>query len=336
MGIAHAVEQSERSTEKTNVSHATSTNDPLLLERAYIEGWVLALTFGAEEELRAGHIGTGLLVTAMSIGGQFIVIRWPKIKARIAERSPGFTEKFSRLVSNPAWWVVTFMVFLAYLALSPFAQQQKWPSFPISWNTPSASEIAESVVERLPKQPTPITPTAEEIASAVITALPKQPPSLTPDEIVAAAIKALPKQPPSAISNSAALEQMRTERDKAQSDLAAARTAVPKTRFLGLDDVKRWKLLKTFRDSMPGRNVCNGVLEYPMDQAPEFKKTTEVWDEIAPVLNYSGWVFSQNNARAFNPPGITIFIGDKARQYHDACRRPFCHPADPAPRPLAR
>jgi len=42
----------------------SSTQDPLLLERAYIEGWVLALTFGAEEELRKGDIGIGLVLVA--------------------------------------------------------------------------------------------------------------------------------------------------------------------------------------------------------------------------------------------------------------------------------
>jgi hypothetical protein len=52
----------------------SSTQDPLLLERAYIEGWVLALTFGAEEELRKGDIGIGLVLVVMTIVGQTIVI----------------------------------------------------------------------------------------------------------------------------------------------------------------------------------------------------------------------------------------------------------------------
>jgi hypothetical protein len=121
------------------MSHAPPTNDPLLLERAYIEGWVLALTFGAEEELRAANVGTGLLVSAMSIIGQIIVIKWPKLRARIAERTPNFTDKFSALVSDPRWWVATLAIFLMFLALSPYIQQRRWP---FSWQLTEKLELA--------------------------------------------------------------------------------------------------------------------------------------------------------------------------------------------------
>ena len=143
--IANAIEQRERSAEKEPMAHPPPTNDPLLLERAYIEGWVLALTFGAEEELRAGHIVTGLVVLAVSIIGQIVVIRWPKIRARIAVRTPVFTDKFSHLVSDPRWWVVTLMVFMGYLALSPYVQQQRWPFSTVFHEPPTAEEMAKAI-----------------------------------------------------------------------------------------------------------------------------------------------------------------------------------------------
>ena len=127
------------------MSHAPPTNDPLLLERAYIEGWVLALTFGAEEEFRAGHIITGLLVMAMSILGQIVVIKWPAIKTRIAARSPNFTEKFSILVGDPRWWVITLAFFLLFLSTSRFVEERQWPFS--AWFHPNREVI---VVEKQP------------------------------------------------------------------------------------------------------------------------------------------------------------------------------------------
>jgi hypothetical protein len=105
----------------------SSTQEPLLLERAYIEGWVLALTFGAEEELRAGHVGLGLVLVIMTLVGQAIVIKWAMIKTRLAPTFPRFFITFNSLASDARWWVVTLMILLVVVTLSPFIEQHRLP-----------------------------------------------------------------------------------------------------------------------------------------------------------------------------------------------------------------
>ena len=102
----------------------TGPDESLFAERLYIEGWALALTFGAEEEFRAGGISIGIACAILSLLVQLVVIRWRSIRnwlgPRFARTADGFVHDFKA-------WVATLAFFLLVVALSPFAQHGRWP-----------------------------------------------------------------------------------------------------------------------------------------------------------------------------------------------------------------
>jgi hypothetical protein len=50
------------------------------LDRAYFEGWALALIFGTVEEARSGRYGYAIACGFMSALCQFVVVRWGWLK----------------------------------------------------------------------------------------------------------------------------------------------------------------------------------------------------------------------------------------------------------------
>ena len=151
--IADAIEQGARPAEKTTVSsHDPHTDYNSIADRIYIEGWVLALTFGAVEEWRAGRMATAFLCAVMSAFCQFVVIRWSAwIKTH--PNNPAL-RSLNVIATDARWWVATLMVFIAYLAFSPFVEQQRWPFTVTLPGTPSASDVAKAIAPVLSERDT--------------------------------------------------------------------------------------------------------------------------------------------------------------------------------------
>src|ERR1700733_2552123 len=104
-----------------------------IADRIYIEGWALALTFAAVERWLSGEHVASIGCAIMSAICQFVVIRWATwIKTHPDNR---LLRSLNGVATNAGWWVATLMVFLGYLALSPYMQGY-WPK------GPSAEEIA--------------------------------------------------------------------------------------------------------------------------------------------------------------------------------------------------
>jgi hypothetical protein len=120
----------------------TDTRTPWItdfLDRAYFEGWALALTFGTVEEARAGRLGYAVACAVMSALCQFVVVRWGWLKHNA---NPRFVATTHKIVTDARWWISTLMVFLAFLALSPYVEQGRWPFSQTATTLGVASSIA--------------------------------------------------------------------------------------------------------------------------------------------------------------------------------------------------
>jgi hypothetical protein len=97
--------------------HETHADYNAIADRIYIEGWALALIFGAVDQALSGSWLAAILCAIMSAFCQFVVIRWSAwIKAH---PDNSLLRTLNQIARDARWWVVTLMVFMAYLALSP-------------------------------------------------------------------------------------------------------------------------------------------------------------------------------------------------------------------------
>jgi hypothetical protein len=142
------------------------------LEPAYIEGWALALTFGTEEEFRAGRISIALMCLIMSLFCHYAAVRWRSVRASLGWRSPKFLARFSDIVSNPAWWIVTLALFLLFVSLLPYAEERRWPFWLQEAKSAQPARVnakglvsAPPVVTAAPATPTPASLEANLIGS---------------------------------------------------------------------------------------------------------------------------------------------------------------------------
>ena len=134
-------------------SGADNADYTAIADRIYIEGWALALTFAAVDQWLAGSRISAVVCAILSALCQFAFIRWTAwLKNHPDNR---LLRSLSNVSTNAGWWIGTLMVFLAYLALSPYFEDGRWP-FPhrqavINGAIPSADEIATAVVKLIPK-----------------------------------------------------------------------------------------------------------------------------------------------------------------------------------------
>jgi hypothetical protein len=114
----------------TKEKAAVSSHNPhaeynAIADRVYIEGWALALTFAAVEEGRAHAWGVAALCAVLSALCQFAVIRWTAwLKAHPENK---LLRGLNALATDVRWWIVTLIALLAFVALSPYVEQQRWP-----------------------------------------------------------------------------------------------------------------------------------------------------------------------------------------------------------------
>jgi hypothetical protein len=93
------------------------------------------------EWLRAAISFVGLVITMAA------ALHWPRI--------------------NPNWVYPGLLAFLLAIIFSPFVEGQRWPSLPIAFSSgPTANEIADAVIQKLPKT-VQNPPSAEEINRAI-------------------------------------------------------------------------------------------------------------------------------------------------------------------------
>jgi hypothetical protein len=137
------------------------------------------------------------------------------------------------------------------------------------------------------------------------------------DEIVAAVIKALPATPqiaptsmPSVVSapNIAGFDQVRNERDALLKQRDALNTKRgPESKWLYLDDARRWQIAKTLRDAMAGQpQGCTVIQSFEGDNSnPDTRKSAETWGEVQQPIAVANWHFTQGN-KTFFSPGLAI------------------------------
>lgn len=121
-----------------------------IADRVYIEGWALALTFGAVDQWNGGRWISTVVCGVLSAVLQFAVIKWSAwLKANPDNR---LFAKLHDLIPNPLVWIATMAFFLMFISLSPFVQENRLPfaSLFSAKTVPSADEIAEAVVHHLP------------------------------------------------------------------------------------------------------------------------------------------------------------------------------------------
>ena len=158
---------------------------------------------------------------------------------------------------------------------------------------PSADEIANMVVGKLPKQPG-----ANEIAREVVAQMPQ----ITNGPGPNAQIQQL----------TSALNAANKAREDLTQQLKTETAAQPKSPILGLDDSKRWQIFKIMQDAAAdnqGQHIeCQSVNSLPYDQN---KLAIDLFSEFAEILSRA---WPGGNLQGFKTPphqpfGITFVLG---------------------------
>jgi hypothetical protein len=100
------------------------------------------------------------------IGAVVVAIADYKLKVILAG-APRLTRTLNAVASTAWIWVAVAMVSLIVIALSPYIEQQRIPFAAWLPKIPSATEISDDVISKLPKQAPVSVPSAEDVANAV-------------------------------------------------------------------------------------------------------------------------------------------------------------------------
>jgi hypothetical protein len=132
---------------------------------------------------------------------------------------------------------------------------------------------------------------------------------------------------PNGPSDREALNQITKERDDLQRQLYSTKNEIgglrdqlnknihsqqsEKSPLVGLDDSRRFQIIKALTDGMPGdKPGCNVIQAFPpmSPNSAVFQNTAGTWGEVQQPLFYAGWRFF-GGSNAFIPPGISIVVG---------------------------
>lgn len=91
-----------------------------------------------------------------------------------------------------------------------------------------------------------------------------------------------------------------------------------KSPIIGLDDAKRFQIIKAMTDGMDSPE-CQVMQAFP-PSTPALQRTFETWGEIQQPLFYAGWRFHGVTV-AFIPSGISIVVGAAKGFGHECGRR---------------
>jgi hypothetical protein len=125
--------------------------------RVYFEGWVLALTFATQEEARAGRWGYAVACFLIGAFLQLVVIRWDWIR-----RNPRLATTARNVATDARWWVGTLILFLVFLAFSPYVEQARWP---YSWLPTEGRARIQSLEDQLDAQRHDLVTAQQQITS---------------------------------------------------------------------------------------------------------------------------------------------------------------------------
>ena len=124
-------------------SHDPHADYNAIADRVYIEGWALALIFGAVDQGLAHQWPAAGLCAVMSAFCQFVVIRWTAWIRTHPDNA--LLKSLNTIATSAGWWVVTLIVFFLYLTFSNYAQHPRLP-FNFGQSTLSAPQSQIAVV----------------------------------------------------------------------------------------------------------------------------------------------------------------------------------------------
>jgi hypothetical protein len=107
----------------------------------------------------------------------------------------------------------------------------------------------------------------------------------------------------------AELDSVKHQRDTAIQERDAARSpsSGPKSPILGLDDAKRFQLVKALRDATHTAQSTLATCHAMLHQKPQTKWAEQFWPEIAVVMSYAGWQLEGGRtAKTYFPAGVTL------------------------------
>lgn len=247
-------------------------------------------------------------VPAVIIGAICIYIgrHWATLKDRVSISVANSIDKV-----NSYSYFLAIMAFAVFLILISLAPLYIWPPHAettvVSTTLPSAADIADDVVSKLPKQVPIQIPSASDIAREVARQSPQN----------------AGNQGQKVQELMTALTASNKSRDDLTQQLNALRNKVePKSPRLGLDDTRRWELARQMLNSSGDGSACRATLNYmTSENTPETRKSTDTFGEAAEVLIMIGWQFTQNNNRILFPPGISIYVGTQSGQAFNCASR---------------
>jgi uncharacterized protein YoxC len=99
---------------------------------------------------------------------------------------------------------------------------------------------------------------------------------------------------------------LKARTDEELNETSSAQLPV-KSPILGLDDAKRYQLIKELRDATAnganGRETCHAMVH----EQPGEKWAPQIWPDLQDILNYSSWwVEGGRMTKSYFPPGITL------------------------------
>jgi hypothetical protein len=299
--IANAIQPSAKSAEGAVSGHEQSGSTPFTVFDYLGLGFILeppavvvhAVMTGEHLDWPNGRYAIPFIL----LGAIFIYIgrNWETIKAKVNSRVVTTVDNLSRS------HIVPFIIFLCVIIGVAILPIWIWPpnnsgSSAIANNVPTVDQIADAVVKKLPP-PQPAATNAD-----VNTALKEERDRLQAE--LNAALKSTPPQ------NNSALEQMRVERDNFGQELNILKASVPqKSKWLQIDDVRRWQIVKTLVDAL-ANTAQHGCTVFQTVEPDGGAKSSEVWGEVQQPLFYAGYRFTQGS-KTFFSPGYTIVAAAK-------------------------
>jgi hypothetical protein len=121
--IANAMEQSERSSEKTAVADHPPPETPAQAARALIAWFAGGLAF---ESVHAFADASYWAAVGYGLGAIAVAIADYNLKALLAG-SPRLTKSLNNVASDARWWVGAAMLSLLIISISPYIEQRRFP-----------------------------------------------------------------------------------------------------------------------------------------------------------------------------------------------------------------
>jgi hypothetical protein len=268
---------------------------------------VTALVIKAVESFDTGNL---YALTPFGFGAAAIILALVDFNLKsILANSPKLARGLNAVASDGRWWASMALATLLFLALSPYVQERRWPFS--DW-FPSTDRIADAVIQKLPKeQPKQTLLSPDDFAQAVVKAMREVTSNVQQPSQVKELSDALNAATGERNSLRSSVDQLTNELNKTRAGLS------PKSPILGLDDAKRFQIIKALTDA--GDSGCM-ITQAGLPLSPDGQRTWDTWGEVQQPLFYAGSRFTQNS-KTFIGPGISITVGTKSGHGYECGRR---------------